>query len=70
MGQLARSFLYVFTHHRNIHARLCLTKQKNGYIFITDKGKTTAMWRRKTRGSLNEDSQLPENEEFGTGFFI
>ena len=35
-----------------------------------DKGKTAAMRRRKTRGSLDEDSQLPENEEFGTGFFI
>lgn len=36
----------------------------------SDKGKTAAMRRRKTKGSLNEDSQLPENEEFGTGFFI
>ena len=40
------------------------------YIMDYDKGKTVVIRRRKTRGSLNEDSQLPENEEFGTGFFI
>ena len=45
----------------------------NKYIIYNkvDKGKTEAIRRRKTRGSLDEDSQLPENEKFyGVGFFI